>query len=134
MRIRDKLINNKSGICSNLSRTCCTTKDFNNLEKWWDNKSKKTNQGIKMSIKDIRQHKQEDLMIYTTKLIGSFGRMKKYAEEMVNPKKNKPDEFCVNVNEEFQAWEPDAKIFNKENYLKSATTCWNFLNTMQTTI
>jgi len=128
------LIPNKTNMCTNLSKTCCTEKDFKSLEKWWEGTKPITPlNSLNISRKEIRRHKQEDLMLYSTKLIDSFDRMKSYANNMVEPL-NKPDDFCINVSNSFKSYLPDTTIFKKEKYFTYAKKCWNFLNSLQTTI
>jgi len=132
--ITDDLIPNHTNICTNLAKTCCTEKDFKNLEQWWEGppQSSATDQ-LKMSRKDIRQHKQEDLLLYTAKLLSSFERMKAFAYQMTNPV-NKPDNFCLDVANVFKSYQPDSKIFKKDKFFTYGKKCWDFLNKLQTTI
>ena len=130
--ISEKLIPNTTNMCTNLAKTCCTAQDFNSLEKWWEGVDE-NNKVIKMSRRDVRQHKQEDLILYSSKMLESFERMKAFSTNMVNPV-NKPDNFCIDVANSFKNYVPDYKIFNKVKYTSYAKKCWDFLNLLQTTI
>lgn len=130
--ISEKLIPNTTNMCTNLAKTCCTAQDFNSLEKWWEGVDE-NNKVIKMSRRDVRQHKQEDLILYTSKMLDSYERMKAFSTNMVNPI-NKPDNFCIDVANSFKSYVPDYKIFNKVKYTSYAKKCWDFLNLLQTTI
>ena len=127
--ISENLIPNSGNICSNIAKTCCTAKDFKNLENWWE---APTDQ-IKMSRKDIRQSKQEDLLLYTSKLLSAYDLIKEYAIQMAQPV-NKPDGFCSEVAKQFKNYKPDYSIFKKEYFQKNAKKCWSFINKLQTSI
>lgn len=134
--ITEELIPNHTNICTNLAKTCCTEKDFKSLENWWEGQPQSSSPQtdvLKMSRKDIRQHKQEDLLLYTAKLLSSFERMKAYALQMVSPV-NKPDNFCIDIANTFKSYQPDSKIFQKQKFFSYSKKCWDFLNSLQTTI
>lgn len=141
-KITESLIPNDTKICPKQRKTCCTSEDFHHLKEWWEGQSSQSNSEqsnnskiitIKMSRIEIRQHKQEDLIIYTSKLLSSFEIMKQFALEMANPI-NKSDDFCLKVSEEFKAYIPDRQVFSKDKYVEYAKKCWDFLNLLQTSI
>ena len=94
-----KVVENTSGICSYIEKSCCTTEDFKAIKKWWEGEAAsadKSNQKKRLTA-------DEDIAQFTTALIKLAGELSAVSAK-VNEKKGDPSSYCKAKAKAYLSW------------------------------
>lgn len=122
------IIENQSGICVYLEKTCCTAKELISLKKWWQGTSKQ--KGIEKSRETQRFQQDEDIVIFTLSIINYAKDLQSMSLRILENEHISENSYCKTNAKVFQNF----GIPRRRNYIEYFDSCSEFISKIHTSI